>query len=774
MAQNYLDFYYDSDSNRISYTKDISLTQYSTAYTVRFLSKKSYPAVNMNATTGNGLKTYKKNLILSPTKTAEGFYSYEYTLGLDITGYQFQDEKSIVRLGFYIYPEKDNTGKVFTTNICYLPLLKAPDDMPPDGSITNTELNSLQGAINDINKKLADLNVGEIDTAKNYNKTEGTILEKFNEVDAKIAKNSQDISNLDVSDISVIKQNVAKNSQDISRLKEDVNDNSSRISILSNKFDAFTPGVRYTVSQELPSLGESGTIYLVPNSASTDSNEYTEYMWINSKWEIIGSTATSGDISLSNYYTKSESDDKYALKSNIPTKVSQLTNDAGYLTEHQDISNLATKEEVNNVSSSIPTKVSQLDNDSRYVNDATLNNTKNILQNQLDSHDSTLSSLATSVSESNRLANEALALARNVSSLVYNTFDDMINALKESIPGAIVGTNIFIKDMNVSDYWITSVLVSNTGSYTAPNGTRYTGLFYTISPIESKIDLSDYYSVSEADNKFATKTELNTGLSNKENTSNKVNTIDSTANNTTYPTTAAVKNYIKNTVDDINATIDNTYATKESLTSNVSTLTTKIEKVENDYKAADRTLQGSIDTLNTGLGEEIVRSKAYTDSKVTRDNLVSVIREASTTLNGLLSSEDKRRLDAMYAVFGENPDENTFVDTVNEVLNIFSQYPEGTNIVEYLNTKVNISDIVDNLTSEETAKPLSAKQGKILKDGITSGDIPSGAATSIIDRLDNKRVKLAFTGSETDYIVNDTDISSITTLLSMFSPNEYN
>ena len=36
----------------------------------------------------------------------------------------------------------------------------------------------------------------------------------------------------------------------------------------------------------------------------------------------------------------------YALKSDIPTKVSQLTNDAGYLTQHQDISNLATKTEL--------------------------------------------------------------------------------------------------------------------------------------------------------------------------------------------------------------------------------------------------------------------------------------------------------------------------------------------------------------------------------------------------------------------------------------------
>lgn len=40
-------------------------------------------------------------------------------------------------------------------------------------------------------------------------------------------------------------------------------------------------------------------------------------------------------------------DQTYAQSSEIPTNISQLTNDANYLTEHQDISGLATKEELN-------------------------------------------------------------------------------------------------------------------------------------------------------------------------------------------------------------------------------------------------------------------------------------------------------------------------------------------------------------------------------------------------------------------------------------------
>ena len=49
----------------------------------------------------------------------------------------------------------------------------------------------------------------------------------------------------------------------------------------------------------------------------------------------------------------------------LPTKVSDLTNDAGYLTEHQDISNKADKSE-------IPTRTSQLQNDSDYATNASV------------------------------------------------------------------------------------------------------------------------------------------------------------------------------------------------------------------------------------------------------------------------------------------------------------------------------------------------------------------------------------------------------------------
>ena len=69
----------------------------------------------------------------------------------------------------------------------------------------------------------------------------------------------------------------------------------------------------------------------------------------------VNSSGGGGD--LSNYYTKGETDNqikKSIDKIKVPTKVSELSNDAGYLTQHQDISNLATKSEVSAVESKIP------------------------------------------------------------------------------------------------------------------------------------------------------------------------------------------------------------------------------------------------------------------------------------------------------------------------------------------------------------------------------------------------------------------------------------
>ena len=75
------------------------------------------------------------------------------------------------------------------------------------------------------------------------------------------------------------------------------------------------------VVEELPQTGKKGILYLVANSSGEDKNAYDEYLWITDKYEKLGTR----NIDLS----------QYALKSEVPTKVSQLTNDSAFQTSTQ-------------------------------------------------------------------------------------------------------------------------------------------------------------------------------------------------------------------------------------------------------------------------------------------------------------------------------------------------------------------------------------------------------------------------------------------------------
>ena len=53
-------------------------------------------------------------------------------------------------------------------------------------------------------------------------------------------------------------------------------------------------------------------IYLLPNPAGADGNTYIEYMYINGKWEGVGEYKA--ELSLDNYYTKGQVDEKFLTK----------------------------------------------------------------------------------------------------------------------------------------------------------------------------------------------------------------------------------------------------------------------------------------------------------------------------------------------------------------------------------------------------------------------------------------------------------------------------
>lgn len=75
-------------------------------------------------------------------------------------------------------------------------------------------------------------------------------------------------------------------------------------------------GFTATIVNSLPSTGEVGVMYLKLNtSASVEGNIYEEYIWVNNKFEKIGSTETTVD--LSGYVTQTEMNTQLANKANI-------------------------------------------------------------------------------------------------------------------------------------------------------------------------------------------------------------------------------------------------------------------------------------------------------------------------------------------------------------------------------------------------------------------------------------------------------------------------
>ena len=113
--------------------------------------------------------------------------------------------------------------------------------------------------------------------------------------------------------------------------------------------DGYVPPVAYSSK-----IGEATVDYskVVAESISASSDFYHTYNWTTGEYitaNKLNNMITGIDEALydikniqNNYVTKSELSNK-ANKEEIPTKISQLLNDKGYLTEHQDLSNYATK-----------------------------------------------------------------------------------------------------------------------------------------------------------------------------------------------------------------------------------------------------------------------------------------------------------------------------------------------------------------------------------------------------------------------------------------------
>lgn len=108
------------------------------------------------------------------------------------------------------------------------------------------------------------------------------------------------------------KSNVGHNHDEMYYTETEIDAKVNNINSQINSLIGFTA----TIVNSLPSTGEVGVMYLKLNtSASVEGNIYDEYIWVNNKFEKIGSTETTVD--LSEYVTQTEMNTQLANKANI-------------------------------------------------------------------------------------------------------------------------------------------------------------------------------------------------------------------------------------------------------------------------------------------------------------------------------------------------------------------------------------------------------------------------------------------------------------------------
>ena len=461
----------------------------------------------------------------------------------------------------------------------------------------------------------------------------------------------------------------------------------------------------YQVVKSLPDSGiNPNKIYLVLNSESGETNLYTEYLYVNGKWEKIGEYKA--EVDLTPYLKSSEAASTYARKSELAgeteareqaitnltatvqgkldtatydsekatfetkehaaatyqPKGSYLTsipeeyvtdeelngkgyatqswiNEQGYLTEHQDITGLATKEELNGKQDTLVSGT----------------NIKTINSQSLLGEGNIEITVEGGITDA---PNDGNTYARKDGSWEKITIPDTSNLATKAELGAKLDTATyneekatFAKKTEIPDTsdMLTKTEASNTyqvkGDYLTSIPEEYVTVtelnekgYATTTQLAAKLDVETYNNdkatfalkteIPDTSN-LATKSELSEGLAGKANTSDLSNYLTTADAQSTYATkselgakldtstydeekaTFALKSELPDTSDFVTkATADGTYQPKGSyLTEVPAEYVTDTELNEKGY-ATTAQLNGKQDTLVSGTNIKTINGNS--------------------------------------------------------------------------------------------------------------------------------------------------------------------
>ena len=167
----------------------------------------------------------------------------------------------------------------------------------------------------------------------------------------------------------------------------------------------------------------------------------------------------------------------------------------------------------------------------------------------------------------------------------------------------------------------------------------------------------------------------------------------------------------KSRLDDLEESVSGVESDVENLKTDNTSNKDRLDSLEADNTSNKGRLT-DLETDNTTNKADIVDLKNDVEDRVKIADVVDGLTSSSTTkpLSAKQGKELKTLIDNILALLASN---DTDLDTLQEIV---SYIKSNKSLIEQITiNKVNVSDIVDSLTSEATNQPLSAKQGYVLK-----------------------------------------------------------
>ncbi len=146
--------------------------------------------------------------------------------------------------------------------------------------------------------------------------------------------------------------------------------------------------------------------------------------------------------------------------------------------------------------------------------------------------------------------------------------------------------------------------------------------------------------------------------------------------------------------------------------------------IENVGTITAETVMLGSDNLATKLNEKVDKTRTIVglnlQSDITKQALMTAIGNATDEADGFLSKEDYT---AIHTLIDLLDNEEDFVDTLEEIIAIFAQYPEELNLIEELDKKiegVKVNDTLLSIVDKVVNVPLAVATGEGQKDGVIS------------------------------------------------------